>query len=179
PRGGAILCKSEYAKIIDKAIFPGSQGGPLMHVIAAKAVCFKEASTDEFKNYQKQTIANAKALAEELKDRGFRIVSGGTDNHMMLLDLTSKNVNGKDAEKRLDAIGITVNKNTIPFDPESPFVTSGIRLGTPAVTTRGMKENNMAAIAEIIKNAIEGIADDESLNNDVKVLCEKFPLYNE
>jgi len=179
PRGGAILCKSEYAKIIDKAIFPGSQGGPLMHVKAAKAVCFKEASTDEFKNYQKQTIANAKALAEELKDRGFRIVSGGTDNHMMLLDLTSKNVNGKDAEKRLDAIGITVNKNTIPFDPESPFVTSGIRLGTPAVTTRGMKENNMAAIAEIIKNAIEGIADDESLNNDVKVLCEKFPLYNE
>ncbi len=179
PRGGAILCKSEYAKIIDKAIFPGSQGGPLMHIIAAKAVCFKEASTDEFKNYQKQTIANAKALAEELTDRGFRIVSGGTDNHMMLLDLRSKNVNGKDAEKRLDAIGITVNKNTIPFDPESPFVTSGIRLGTPAVTTRGMKENDMAFIAEIIKNAIEGVVEDTSLKCDVKALCERFPLYNE
>ncbi len=179
PRGGAILCKSEYAKIIDKAIFPGSQGGPLMHIIAAKAVCFKEASTDEFKNYQKQTIANAKALAEELGDRGFRIVSGGTDNHMMLLDLRSKNVNGKDAEKRLDAIGITVNKNTIPFDPESPFVTSGIRLGTPAVTTRGMKENDMASIAEIIKNAIEGVVEDSALKCDVKALCEKFPLYNE
>ena len=179
PRGGAILCKSQYAKIIDKAIFPGSQGGPLMHIIAAKAVCFKEASTDEFKNYQKQTIANAKALAEALSDRGFRIVSGGTDNHMMLLDLRSKNVNGKDAEKRLDAIGITVNKNTIPFDPESPFVTSGIRLGTPAVTTRGMKENDMASIAEIIKNAIEGVVEDSSLKCDVKALCEKFPLYNE
>ncbi|PLX32720.1 MAG: serine hydroxymethyltransferase [Clostridiales bacterium] len=179
PRGGAILCKSQYAKIIDKAIFPGSQGGPLMHIIAAKAVCFKEASTDEFKNYQKQTIANAKALAEALSDRGFRIVSGGTDNHMMLLDLRSKNVNGKDAEKRLDAIGITVNKNTIPFDPESPFVTSGIRLGTPAVTTRGMKENDMASIAEIIKNAIEGVVEDSSLKGNVKALCEKFPLYNE
>ncbi len=179
PRGGVILCKADYAKIIDKAIFPGSQGGPLMHVIASKAVCFKEASTDAFKNYQKQTIANAKALSEELKNRGFRIVSGGTDNHMMLLDLTSKNVNGKDAEKRLDALGITVNKNTIPFDPESPFVTSGIRLGTPAVTTRGMKEKDMAAIAEIIKKAIEGGADDESLKRDVKSLCDKFPLYGE
>jgi len=179
PRGGVILCKADYAKIIDKAIFPGSQGGPLMHVIASKAVCFKEASTDAFKNYQKQTIANAKALSEELRNRGFRIVSGGTDNHMMLLDLTSKNVNGKDAEKRLDALGITVNKNTIPFDPESPFVTSGIRLGTPAVTTRGMKEKDMAAIAEIIKKAIEGGADDESLKRDVKSLCDKFPLYGE
>ena len=179
PRGGVILCKADYAKIIDKAIFPGSQGGPLMHVIASKAVCFKEASTDAFKNYQKQTIANAKALSEELRNRGFRIVSGGTDNHMMLLDLTSKNVNGKDAEKRLDALGITVNKNTIPFDPESPFVTSGIRLGTPAVTTRGMKEKDMAAIAEIIKKAIEGGADDESLKRDVKSLCDKFPLYCE
>jgi glycine hydroxymethyltransferase len=179
PRGGAILCKSKYAKIIDKAIFPGSQGGPLMHVIASKAVCFKEAATDEFKRYQEQIIKNAKALAEELKIRGFRIVSDGTDNHMMLLDLRSKNITGKDAEKRLDGIGITVNKNTVPYDPQSPFVTSGIRLGTPAVTTRGMLESDMAVIAEIIRGAIEGDIDDDSLKNDVKKLCEKFPLYEQ
>jgi glycine hydroxymethyltransferase len=179
PRGGAILCKAEYAKIIDKAIFPGSQGGPLMHVIAAKAVCFKEAATDEFMRYQEQIIKNAKALAEELKVRGFRIVSDGTDNHMMLLDLRSKNITGKDAEKRLDEIGVTVNKNTVPYDSESPFVTSGIRLGTPAVTTRGMLESDMAVIAEIIKGAIEGNIDDDSLKNDVKKLCEKFPLYEQ
>lgn len=148
-----------------------------MHIIAAKAVCFKEASTEAFKEYQKQTASNAKALSEELVKRGFRVVSGGTDNHMMLLDLRSKNVNGKDAEKRLDSIGITVNKNTIPYDPESPFVTSGIRLGTPAVTTRGMKEKDMAAIAEIIKNAIEGETGDEALKKEVRNLCNKFPLY--
>ncbi|MBK5251061.1 MAG: serine hydroxymethyltransferase [Peptostreptococcaceae bacterium] len=179
PRGGAILCKAEYAKIIDKAIFPGSQGGPLMHVIASKAVCFKEAATDEFKRYQEQIIKNAKVLAAELKIRGFRIVSDGTDNHMMLLDLRSKNITGKDAEKRLDEIGVTVNKNTVPYDSESPFITSGIRLGTPAVTTRGMRESDMAVIAEIIKGAIERDIDDDSLKNDVKELCKKFPLYEQ
>ncbi len=177
PRGGAILCKSEYAKIIDKAIFPGSQGGPLMHVIASKAVCFKEASTYEFKRYQEQIIKNADALAKELKIKGFRIVSDGTDNHMMLLDLRNMNITGKDAEKRLDEIGVTVNKNTVPYDTESPFVTSGIRVGTPAVTTRGMIESDMAKIAEIIRGAIEGDIDDESLKNDVKKLCKEFPLY--
>ena len=179
PRGGAILCKLKYAKEIDKAIFPGSQGGPLMHIIASKAVCFKEASSDDFKQYQQQIVKNAKALAEELKKRGFRIVSDGTDNHMMLLDLRSKNITGKDAEKKLDKIGITVNKNTIPFETESPFITSGIRIGTPAITTRGMLEADMALIAEIIEGAVEGNIDENLLKNEVKKLCERFPLYED
>jgi len=154
PRGGAILCKKEHAKKIDKAIFPGTQGGPLMHIIAAKAVSFKEALQDDFKEYQKQIIKNAQALAEEFTKRDFRVVSGGTDNHLMLLDLRSKNITGKDAEALLDEINITVNKNTIPEDPESPFVTSGIRIGTPAITTKGFKEENMSELADIINDAL-------------------------
>lgn len=148
PRGGAILCKEEYAKQIDKSIFPGIQGGPLMHVIAAKAVSFKEALEDDFKEYQKQVLKNAKALADALVEKGFRLVSGGTDNHLMLVDVSKKGLTGKKAEALLDHIGITTNKNTIPFETESPFVTSGLRIGTPAVTTRGMKEEDMKEIAD-------------------------------
>lgn len=177
PRGGAILCKEKYANIIDKAIFPGIQGGPLMHVIAAKAVSFAEALTDEFVQYQKQIVKNAKALAEALIAKGFRLVSGGTDNHLILIDLRNKNISGKDAEATLDEIGITVNKNTIPNDPESPFITSGIRIGTPAVTTRGMKEREMEEIAEIMNLALEGQHSKEKLRNKVKNLCSKYPLY--
>lgn len=177
PRGGAILCKEKYANIIDKAIFPGIQGGPLMHVIAAKAVSFAEALTDEFVQYQKQIVKNAKALAEALIAKGFRLVSGGTDNHLILIDLRNKNISGKDAEATLDEIGITVNKNTIPNDPESPFITSGIRIGTPAVTTRGMKEKEMEEIAEIMNLALEGQHSKEELRNRVKNLCSKYPLY--
>ena len=147
PRGGLILCKEQYAKQIDKAIFPGIQGGPLMHVIAAKAVCFHEALQPAFKEYQKQIVANAKALANGLQEQGFRLVSGGTDNHLMLIDVKSKGITGKEAEKMLDDANVTVNKNTIPFETESPFVTSGIRVGTPAVTSRGMKEAEMAEIS--------------------------------
>ena len=173
-----ILCKKKYAKAIDKAIFPGTQGGPLMHIIAAKAVSFKEALDPSFKEYQKQIIKNASALAQHLIDEGFDLVSGGTDNHLMLVDLRSKNITGKDAEKLLDQVRITVNKNTIPNDPQSPFVTSGIRIGTPAVTSRGMKEEDMALIARAISLAI----DDFSKNRDnvvsiVEDLCTKFPLY--
>jgi len=177
PRGGAILCKEKYANIIDKAIFPGIQGGPLMHVIAAKAVSFAEALTDEFVQYQKQIVKNAKALAEALIAKGFRLVSGGTDNHLILIDLRNKNISGKDAEATLDEIGITVNKNTIPNDPESPFITSGIRIGTPAVTTRGMKEREMEEIAEIMNLALEDQHSKEELRNRVKNLCSKYPLY--
>lgn len=177
PRGGAILCKEKYANIIDKAIFPGIQGGPLMHVIAAKAVSFAEALTDEFVQYQKQIVKNAKALAEALIAKGFRLVSGGTDNHLILIDLRNKNISGKDAEATLDEIGITVNKNTIPNDPESPFITSGIRIGTPAVTTRGMKEKEMEEIAEIMNLALEDQHSKEELRNRVKNLCSKYPLY--
>lgn len=179
PRGGAILCKAEHAAVLDKAIFPGSQGGPLMHVIAAKAVCFKEASTEEFKAYQRRVVENARILAEAVSSYGFRIVSGGTDNHMMLVDLRNKKITGKDAEKRLDAVGITVNKNTIPYDPESPFITSGIRLGTPAVTTRSMGGPEMVRIAQIIDMALEEKESPEVLKGMIKELCEKFPLYNE
>lgn len=178
PRGGMILCKEEHAKAIDKAIFPGIQGGPLCHVIAAKAVSFKEALQPEFKEYQKQVVKNAQALASALLERGFDIVSGGTDNHLMLVDLRSKNVTGKKAEHILDEIGVTCNKNAIPFDPQKPFVTSGIRLGTPAVTTRGMKEEDMVEIADIINCAIvdpEGNA--ESCRERVQKLLEKYPLY--
>ena len=177
PRGGAILCKEKYAKIIDKAIFPGLQGGPLMHVIAAKAVSFGEALTDEFKEYQKQIILNAKVLAEELKSNGFRLVSDGTDNHLILIDVRSKNLTGKKAEALLDEVGVATNKNTIPFDPESPFVTSGVRIGTPAVTTRGMKEEDMKEIAEIITLALDESIDRETIKEKVSKLCERFPLY--
>lgn len=178
PRGGMILCKAEHAKAIDKAIFPGIQGGPLMHIIAAKAANFAEVMTDEFKDYQKQIIANAKALASGLEKRGFNLVSGGTDNHLLLVDLQNMNITGKAAEKLLDEVGVTCNKNTIPFDPQSPFITSGIRLGTPAVTTRGMKENDMDIIAEIIYLVIS----DFEKNKDkavqlVKSLVSRYPLY--
>lgn len=176
PRGGLILCKEEYAKQIDKAIFPGLQGGPLMHVIAAKAVCFHEALQPEFKEYQKQIIANAKALADGLQEQGFRLVSGGTDNHLMLIDVKSKGLTGKEAEKMLDDANVTVNKNTIPFETESPFVTSGIRVGTPAVTTRGMKETDMAEIAAIFETVL--LKKDETKAKElVKALTDRFPLY--
>lgn len=162
-RGGMILCKEEYARDVDKAIFPGLQGGPLMHVIAAKAVTFKEALSDEFKDYQQQIVLNADHLAEELKKRGFRLVSDGTDNHMMLVDLTDKGITGKETESVLDEVGITVNKNTIPFETRSPFVTSGIRIGTPAVTTRGMKEREMGLIAQYITETVENKDDKDKL----------------
>ncbi len=162
-RGGMILCKEEYAKAIDKAIFPGLQGGPLMHIIAAKAVSFKEALTEEFMDYQQQIIDNAHTLAEELKTYGMRLVSGGTDNHMMLVDLNNMEITGKEAEEALDKVGITVNKNTIPFETKSPFVTSGIRIGTPAVTTRGMKEKDMKKIAKFIFEALKNIEDEAKL----------------
>ena len=177
PRGGAILCKAEHAKKIDKAIFPGLQGGPLMHVIAAKAVSFKEALQDDFKEYQKQVLNNAQALAEGLMEKGFKLVSNGTDNHLMLIDLRNKELTGKKAEALLDEIGITVNKNTIPFDPESPFVTSGLRIGTPAVTTRGMVEEDMKEIAEIIALALDESNERELVRSKVKSLCDRFPLY--
>lgn len=178
PRGGAILCKAEYAKKIDKSIFPGIQGGPLMHTIAAKAVCFKEAMTDEFVEYQKQVIENAQTLAEELIKRRFKIVSGGTDNHLILVDLRNKGITGKEAEKLLDLAGITTNKNTVPNETESPFVTSGLRLGTPAVTTRGFKKEDMSEIADIISWIIDHRNDSlESAEKRIEKLCNKYPLY--
>lgn len=180
PRGGAILCKEQYAKEIDKAIFPGIQGGPLMHIIAAKAVCFKEAMSDEFKAYQRQVVENAHTLAEALHNKGFKIVSGGTDNHLMLLDLRNKNITGKEAEKLLDSIGITTNKNTVPNETASPFVTSGIRIGTPASTTRGFGKEEMLEIADIISWTIENReADLDPARARVKALCDKFPLYRD
>ncbi len=177
PRGGAILCKEEFAKQIDKSIFPGIQGGPLMHVIAAKAVSFKEALEDDFKEYQKQVLKNAKALADSLIEKGFRLVSGGTDNHLMLVDVRNKGLTGKKAEALLDHIGITTNKNTIPFETESPFVTSGLRIGTPAVTTRGMVEEDMKEIANIISLTLDEKTDEDTLKGLVKSLCDRFPLY--
>lgn len=180
PRGGMILCKKKYAKKIDKCIFPGIQGGPLMHIIAAKAVCFLEALQPEFKQYGEHVLANAKALAEGLMKRGFDIVSSGTENHLMLLDLRSKGVTGKVVEKVLDEVGITVNKNTVPDDPQSPFVTSGIRIGTPAVTTRGMGVAEMQEIADMIADTIENLDDSVALANvskRVSNLCSRFPLY--
>jgi glycine hydroxymethyltransferase len=180
PRGGMSLCKEQFAKELDKTVFPGIQGGPLMHVIAAKAVCFKEALTPEFKVYQEQIVRNAKVLAEALAKTGLRIVSGGTDTHLMLVDLRPKKLTGKVAEKALEEAGITVNKNTIPFDPETPFVTSGIRIGTPAVTTRGMKEKEMEVIAGYIGevlNDVENAALKERVRGDIEKLCRKFPLY--
>jgi len=178
PRGGMIMCKEEHAKLINKAVFPGIQGGPLMHVIAAKAVCFKEALSDEFKAYQTQVVKNAKALSEALISEGFKLVSGGTDNHLMLIDLSDKNVTGKDAEHMLDEVGITVNKNTIPFETTSPFITSGVRIGTPAVTSRGMKEEDMKEIASLISHTINSFDDKkEEIISRVKALTEKYPLY--
>ena len=181
PRGGLILCRdAEFGKQFNKAIFPGIQGGPLMHVIAAKAVAFKEALSDEFKVYQQQVLDNAKALADELVKKRFRIVSGGTDNHLMLVDLRSKNITGKEAQFLLDEIGITANRNTIPFEPLSPFVTSGIRLGTPALTTRGLKEEDIREVADIIADVIENREDSdviEAAKAKVQAICKKFPLY--
>ncbi|HEY9060478.1 MAG TPA: serine hydroxymethyltransferase [Pseudobacteroides sp.] len=178
PRGGMILCKEEYAKMIDKAVFPGLQGGPLMHVIAAKAVSFKEAMTDEFKVYQNQVVKNAKVLAQSLMDKGLNIVSGGTDNHLMLMDLRNINVTGKEAQFMLDEVFITVNKNGIPFDTQSPFITSGIRIGTPAVTSRGMKEEDMKEIAELIHMTLTDFDNSrEKVVQRVGTLCGKYPLY--
>lgn len=177
PRGGAILCKAEYAKAIDKAIFPGIQGGPLMHVIAAKAVAFGEALQDDFKTYQKQIVSNTKALADGLLEEGFRLVSGGTDNHLILIDVRNKDLTGKVAEAMLNDVGIATNKNTIPNDPESPFVTSGVRIGTAAMTTRGMKEAEMKEIAELISEALKSDSDKEAVKQRVYDLCDKFPLY--
>jgi len=179
PRGGLILTNNEELALkINKAIFPGIQGGPLMHVIAAKAVCFKEALTPEFKAYQAQVAKNAKALSEGLINEGFKLVSGGTDNHLMLIDLTDLGVTGKDAEKQLDEVGITVNKNAIPFDTRSPFVTSGIRVGTPATTSRGFKEEDMAEVAKLFKMAITDFENTkDEVRARVKALCDKYPLY--
>ncbi|MBU3091916.1 serine hydroxymethyltransferase [Clostridium sp. CM028] len=178
PRGGAILCKEKYAKQVDKSIFPGMQGGPLMHTIAAKAVCFGEALKPEFKVYIDQVVKNAKVLGEELLKYGFKLVSGGTDNHLLLIELTNKDITGKAAEKLLDIVGITVNKNTVPNETLSPFVTSGIRIGTPAVTTRGFKEEEMKKIAELINETLENREGNlEPIREKVVQLCSKFPLY--
>lgn len=180
PRGGIIMCRSEYAKIIDKMIFPGIQGGPLVHVIAAKAIALKEALTDEFKEYQKKVVSNAKRLANELIKRGFKIISGGTDNHLMLIDLSNMNVTGKEAEEALDRAGITVNKNSIPYDDKPPTITSGIRLGTPSITTRGMGEAEIDEIADIISNIIRNINNSSTIadmNKRVKNLCDRYPIY--
>ena len=178
PRGGAILCKEKYAKAIDKSIFPGMQGGPLMQTIAAKAVCFGEALRPEFTDYIDQVVKNAKVLGEELLKYGFKLVSGGTDNHLLLIELTNKNITGKEAEKLLDLVGITVNKNTVPNETLSPFITSGIRVGTPAVTTRGFKEAEMKIIAALMNETIENREGNlEAIREKVVQLCSKFPLY--
>lgn len=180
PRGGFILSKKEYRKELNRAVFPGAQGGPLVHIIAAKAVAFKLAMTDEFKEYAKQIVKNAKTLAATLQDEGLRIVSEGTDNHLMLVDLRSLGITGKDAEVALERAGITVNKNTIPFDPQPPLVTSGIRLGTPALTTRGMKENEMEKVGRLISRVLHNIDNEQviqEVKKEVKKLTDEFPLY--
>jgi glycine hydroxymethyltransferase len=180
PRGGLILCRGAWAKEIDKALFPGVQGGPLMHVIAAKAVALKEALAPEWKAYQKQIVANAAALAKGLQGEGWRLVSGGTDNHLMLVDVFAKGLTGKVAEKALDKAGITANKNTIPFDTNSPMVASGIRLGTPALTTRGMKEGEMAEVAKLVSRALHAVDNETELaevKREVGKICDRFPLY--
>ncbi len=180
PRGGLILCKEEFAKLIDKAVFPGLQGGPLEHIIAAKAVSFAEAMKPEFKEYQKKVMANAAALAKAMEKEGFRVVSGGTDNHLMLVDLRNFKVTGKEMQARLDAVHITVNKNAIPDDPESPFVTSGMRLGTPAVTTRGFGNEEMEQIATWIRDiAVDFEANKDRISKEVMELCEKYPIYQD
>ncbi|HEB75550.1 MAG TPA: serine hydroxymethyltransferase [Nitrospirae bacterium] len=180
PRGGMIMCRAEFAKKVDKMIFPGTQGGPLVHVIAAKAVAFKEALTEEFRDYQRRVVDNARRLSDELLQRGFDIVSGGTDNHLMLVDLTGKGITGKDAETSLDIAGITVNKNSIPYDEKPPAITSGIRLGSPCVTTRGMAGEEMAEIASIIDAVINNSKDEDELRvlkERVLSLCKRFPIY--
>ena len=178
PRGGVIMCKEQYAKAIDKAVFPGMQGGPLMHVIAGKAVAFKEALSPEFKEYQKQVVKNAAAMADEFTRCGVRLVSGGTDNHLMLVDLRDKGMTGKELEKMLDEVNITVNKNTIPFEETSPFITSGIRIGTPSITSRGFKEEDARQIARLISKIIaEKENAFDSVRAEVRKLCEKYPLY--
>lgn len=182
PRSGMILCTEEHKKVINRAVFPGNQGGPLVHVIAAKAVCFKEAMTDEFKDYQKQIVSNAKALAASLADRDYRIVSGGTDNHVFLVDVFSRGITGKQAEEALEAAAITVNKNTIPFDQHPPLVTSGIRVGTPALTTRGMGEAEMKEIGSLIADVLDDIENDVTarrVKEEVQTLCARFPLYDD
>jgi glycine hydroxymethyltransferase len=179
PRGGMVMCRQAYAKSLNSSVFPGNQGGPLMHVIAAKAVAFKEALSPGFKAYQQQIVSNAKALAAALMAKGFRLISGGTDNHLMLVDLRQSELTGKVAEETLDRAHITVNKNTVPFETRSPFVTSGVRIGTPAVTTRGMKEPEMEAIADLIFRALESVGNDTALASvadDVIALCSKFPI---
>jgi len=179
PRGGVILTKEPHVKKIQSRIFPGIQGGPLMHVIAAKAVCFKEAQGDAFREYQKKVVSNCQVLAEALMEKGFNLVSGGTDNHLLLIDLRNKQMTGKDAEARLDKVGLTTNKNTVPFETESPFVTSGIRMGTPSITTRGMGPTEMKWLAGAITTTLS--TTDETtlskLRNEVRELCTRFPLY--
>lgn len=182
PRGGLIMCKEKYAKDLDREVMPGIQGGPLMHVIAAKAVAFKEALKPEFKDYQKRIIVNAKTLAQTLADEGFHVVSGGTDTHLMLLSFIGQGMTGKQVEKALEKAAITVNKNTVPFDPEKPFVTSGIRIGTPAVTTRGMRTDEMKQIGKMISRVIKNRKDEDliaDVRKEVSALCERFPLYRE
>ncbi len=180
PRAGMVLCREQYAKALDKAVFPGMQGGPLMHIIAGKAVCFKEAAEPAFAEYQRQVVANAKALAAALAAAGFRLVSGGTDNHLILLDVFSKGITGKVAEAALGKAGITVNKNAIPFDQNPPMVASGVRIGTPAITTRGLREGEMATVADFMTRALAAPEDDGALakiRSDVEAMCRKFPLY--
>jgi glycine hydroxymethyltransferase len=180
PRGGMIMCRQEHAKAVDKTVFPGMQGGPLMHIIAAKAVAFQEALKPDFKDYQKKIVKNAKALAEALLQKGFRLVSGGTDNHLIVVDLTERGITGKDFEAALDKAGITVNKETIPFDTQSPFVTSGIRVGTPAVTTRGFGESAMKVIADWMDRVANAVDDEKALSKvreEVKEFCRAFPIY--
>jgi glycine hydroxymethyltransferase len=180
PRGGLILAKEKYGKLLNSQIFPGIQGGPMMHTIAAKAVSFKEALTLEFKAYQRQVVLNAQKLAAGLLDRGFKLVADGTDNHLLLVDLSTKDVTGREAEKALETAGITVNKNSIPFETKSPRITSGIRIGTPAVTTRGMKEPEMERIAEFIDRALEQTANTKALQTirkEVRIFCRGFPLF--
>ena len=182
PRGGMIMCKKKYAKDLDREVMPGIQGGPLMHIIAAKAVAFKEAMKPSFKEYQHQIVKNAKALAKKMVDLDYHVVSGGTDTHLMLISFIERNLTGKVVEEALEKAGITVNKNTVPFDPQKPFITSGIRMGTPALTTRGMKETEMEIIASLIDKVISNLGDEDTYS-DVKEkvleLCERFPLYRE
>jgi glycine hydroxymethyltransferase len=180
PRGGLVLCKEQFAKNLDREVMPGMQGGPLMHVIAAKAIAFKEALSDEFRTYQQRVIDNASVLGQALTKRNFRIVSGGTDNHLLLVDLTAKNITGRKAEVVLGKAGIIVNRNLIPYDKEKPLVTSGVRLGSPATTTRGMGTEEMKTIAGFIERVIENADDDaalETLHAEVKEFCRKFPMY--
>ena len=182
PRSAIIMCKQELARAVDKWVFPGLQGGPHMHVIAAKAVCFKEAMQDEFKEYQKQIVKNAKAMEETFKELGYRLVSGGTDTHLLLVDLRSKGITGKEAEEALDKAGITVNKNTIPYDPQKPFIASGIRIGTPAITTRGMKEAEARRIVELIDKVLSNVGKEQiykEVRQEVNKLLKEFPLYPE